>query len=81
MSNYSPEPKTGSENLEEWLLREFRRISIAFDGVEEIQLIELNVEPSKPRSGMVVLADGTNFNPGSGRGFYGYTDGAWTFLG
>lgn len=39
--------------------------------------------PPKPRLGDVRLADGTTWNPGSGRGFYWYDDvgGVWTFLG
>ena len=40
----------------------------------------LNVEPSRPREGMIVHADGTNWNPGAGAGFYGYTSGSWTKL-
>lgn len=44
-------------------------------------LSELNKEPDKLIAGMVVLADGTNWNPGSGSGFYGYRAGAWRFLG
>jgi len=37
----------------------------------------LNVAPERPRDGMVVAADGTNWNPGSGAGFYGRIGGAW----
>lgn len=37
--------------------------------------------PVKPRDGMIVLADGTSWNPGSGAGFYGYRAGSWRFLG
>lgn len=39
-----------------------------------------NVEPEKPQNGIVVYADGTNWNPGSGEGFYGYEAGAWVKL-
>ncbi len=38
---------------------------------------ELNVEPDKPREGVIVFADGTNWNPGSGRGLYQYVSGSW----
>jgi hypothetical protein len=44
-------------------------------------LTPLAVAPLKPRDGMVVMANGTTFNPGSGAGFYGYRAGAWRFLG
>jgi hypothetical protein len=44
-------------------------------------LTPLAVAPLKPREGMVVMANGTNWNPGSGAGFYGYRAGSWRFLG
>lgn len=37
--------------------------------------------PNKLRPGMIVLADGTLWNPGSGAGFYGYYGGSWHKLG
>lgn len=46
-----------------------------------LHLSTLYVAPAKVGDGMVVLADGTRWNPGSGRGFYGYSNGAWRFLG
>lgn len=82
---YEPEHIEGrdSENpiLEAYLARELRRIAAAFLGVEDILLDVLHVEPSKPRNGMIILADGSDFNPGSGAGFYGRSAGAWVFLG
>lgn len=81
MAQYIPEPLLGEKGLVEYIQRELLRISIAFEGVKEIALDELNVEPERPREGMIVLADGTNWNPGSGVGFYGYANGTWAFLG
>ena len=81
---YEPEnPPPIKENpvLATYLIQELRRIAEAFLGIEEILLVELNVEPDRPRDGMIILADGTNFNPGSGAGFYGRSAGAWVFLG
>lgn len=72
---------TGNPALEDYLAQELRKIAEALLSVEEILLVELNVEPDKPRDGMIVLADGTNWNPGSGAGFYGRSAGAWVFLG
>ena len=47
-----------------------------------VLLQTLNVAPTKPREGMVIKADGVNFNPGAlGPGFYGYRAGVWRFLG
>lgn len=59
-------------------------LNIARASLEGNQFLSLEMQyvaPSKPRDGMVVLADGTSWNPGSGEGFYGYRAGAWRFLG
>lgn len=40
----------------------------------------LNAAPSKKREGMIVFADGTNWNPGTGKGVYAYYSGAWNKL-
>lgn len=37
--------------------------------------------PSKLREGMIRFADGTTWNPGSGKGLYIYYSGAWNKLG
>jgi hypothetical protein len=44
-------------------------------------LATLYKAPEKPQDGMIVKADGTQWNPGSGAGYYGYTSGSWSFLG
>lgn len=62
----------------EYVYRELRRLE---EELKLLQLPELSVEPKKPRVGMIVLADGTNWNPGAGAGFYGYYGGAWVKLG
>ena len=64
-----------------WAYREFLAVERSFLDLDLIQLKETNVAPVRPRVGMVVLADGTNWNPGSGAGFYGYYGGAWVKLG
>ncbi len=35
-------------------------------------MVEVYSEPSKPRNGVFVFADGTTWDPGSGRGLYIY---------
>ena len=40
----------------------------------------LHVEPDKPRDGDLVYADGTDWDPGAGEGFYGYENGVWVKL-
>ena len=69
-----------SKQLLHFVMREFREIASQFSQVEDVRLKELHVEPTKPRNGMIILADGINFNPGKGGGFYGRSDGAWVFL-
>lgn len=71
---------TDPAQLPGFLLQELQNIARSTD-TSIAQLAELNKAPAKPRAGMVVLADGTNWNPGSGSGFYGYRAGAWRFLG
>lgn len=74
------EPST--TELFSYLRAELDKISQSFNQASDfIQLSKLNVAPAKPREGMVVLADGTNWNPGAGAGFYGYYGAAWTKLG
>lgn len=75
-------PNTGNPDLERWVFEELQAIAADLTaGVGAILLPELNAAPDRPRLGMVVLADGTNWNPGSGAGFYGYDGTSWTFLG
>ena len=81
MAQYEPEPLLDKEGLVEYIQRELRRVSEVFEGVKAVELDELHVEPTKPRNGLIALADGTDWNPGSGAGFYGYSAGAWVFLG
>jgi len=48
---------------------------------DTVQLQPQSVAPAKPRAGLLVEADGTNWNPGSGAGLYIYRAGAWVFIG
>ncbi len=66
-----------------WVARELQRVSDAFFQTVENPIVELHAEPAKKRTGMIVLADGTNWNPGAGRGMYWYdaTTTTWKFLG
>jgi hypothetical protein len=62
--------------------REFEKISQALDTANErITLQVLHRAPEKFREGTIVLADGTDWNPGAGVGFYGYHSGTWNKLG
>ncbi len=62
--------------------QELEQVSRAMSEPNDMLLLDMRYgAPAKPRDGMVVLADGVNFNPGSGGGYYGYRAGAWRFLG
>lgn len=79
-------PSTPPENPDEfqiWMQDELRHISDALSEVETdaVLLSEFNAEPDKLYDGRIAYADGTNWNPGSGQGFYGYYAAAWHFLG
>jgi len=64
-----------------WAHGEFQQIEQAFNEQDAVFLRELNVAPTNPRKGMTVLADGTNWDPGSGAGVYTYYGAAWHKLG
>lgn len=51
------------------------------NGVPRLRFVDQNTPLEKPRDGDVVFADGTNWNPGSGKGFYGFYNGTYHFLG
>ena len=47
-----------------------------------LQFNPLHVEPAKPRHGLLVYADGTDWDPGSGEGIYRFDSSAtWRFVG
>lgn len=70
----------GVEDLRRFLDEELQRLSESLQRHDLLQLDVLHVEPGRPRDGMVVYADGTDWNPGSGVGFYGREGGAWVKL-
>ena len=50
-------------------------------GSDALYLTTIYASPGKVKEGMLILADGTQFNPGSGGGVYVYRAGAFRFLG
>ena len=64
-----------------WLARELMSVSRATYGAAPIIQMQVQyAEPAKPRDGMVVLADGSTWDPGSGAGIYARISGAWVQL-
>lgn len=73
----------GVEELRSFLAQELRNIA---DGMGQPTLSYALLEthhapPARLMEGMVVLADGTNWDPGSGAGVYCRYGGAWSRLG
>lgn len=66
-------PPSGNQvTLATWLYEQFQRIAQSFERVENVTLTELHSAPARKINGTVVFADGTDWNPGSGRGLYYY---------
>lgn len=64
-----------------FLENEFANIARAFQEFTEVELRTVKKQPKRPQDGMIVSADGTSWNPGSGKGIYAYLSGAWVLLG
>lgn len=74
-------PPSHPEQLGSWVYQELNRIAnAAREGKEVVKLVILHAEPSKSSDGDLVYADGTNWNPGAGAGFYGRIGGQWSKL-
>lgn len=84
MTAYVPKtvPLDTPPGLRDWLASELRRIANRLTEPEStIYTFEpLAAEPARLADGMVVYADGTNWNPGSGAGLYARESGAWSKL-
>ena len=73
-------PYSSGLNLSTWLQGQLSAFEV-YMRTQGIVVAALHVEPARPQEGLIVRADGTDWDPGSGAGFYGYNGGAWTFLG
>lgn len=69
------------EGLSSYLSDTLREISIGLQKGLMREVEFLHVAPAKPREGMVRGADGTDWNPGAGKGVYVYYSSAWNKLG
>jgi len=80
MSLYIKGIPTGTP--ESYLSFELEKVQRAFADPNEFLLLQNRAKaPERARVGMVALADGTNWNPGSGAGVYCYHSGQWNKLG
>lgn len=81
--SYNPQiPPQNAEDLVLFLSEELVRIAQAYNTKVDGQYDILYNPPQRVRSGMVVYADGTSWNPGSGEGLYRYSlAGSWVKVG
>lgn len=78
---YAPAPVPNDPKQWPLYLRsEFERIAAELKPTT-LQLQVSYVAPAKPRDGLLLVADGTHLNLGSGAGAYVYYNGAWHYLG
>lgn len=63
-----------------WFYAELQRLSKEMSETTAVDLRPIYAEPLRPREGMLVFADGTEWNPGAGVGTYEYSGGAWVKL-
>lgn len=73
-------PITSLEELRYYVDEEFRRIAQQIVVVDDTTYNIKYAAPAGPVAGMVVFADGTTWNPGSGRGLYEYRASSWIKL-
>jgi hypothetical protein len=67
--------------LPAFLREEFQRMQKALDAPQKtVRLLSLHAAPEKYGEGDVILADGTDFNPGSGKGLYIHDGTAWVLI-
>lgn len=83
MTRYVPAPipnRPDPAALAQWVLNELKDIANSFKSIDNLRLRIRTAAPAHPQNGMVVYADGTNWNPGAGLGVYAYENGAWVKL-
>lgn len=69
-----------TEELHDYVREELHQVSKALSGQEILGLEPLGKEPSRVSDGMVVYADGSGWDPGSGAGPYARIGGGWRAL-
>ena len=75
----APPVEADLETVVLWVSAELERVSLDLALLEEL---ELHSAPTQPFHQQKVLADGTDWNPGSGRGVYYYDEdtAGWKFI-
>lgn len=77
-NNVPDDPK----EIPSWLNREVWLIAQAIEGARDYSLLKIqHAPPVKTVEGMFLLADGVDWNPGSGAGMYRFQGGTYKFVG
>ncbi len=83
-----PQPQSETD-LQGWSARLAFQLTRLFNAIStnvnlladgQVSLLKLTVQitaPVSPQDGWIAFADGTAWNPGSGKGLYEYRDAAW----
>lgn len=83
MGLYRPQIPIG--NVDPYVVQELQNIARSRTEPDAFLTLQVQHEaprvPSDTRIAMLAIADGTNWNPGSGAGLYRYQNGSWTFIG
>ncbi|AGF91089.1 hypothetical protein SXHG_00067 [Synechococcus phage MRHenn-2013a] len=75
-------PPEDYRQLLEYVERELASVSASIDSLANGDRDVLYQAPIRVFPGMIVYADGTSWDPGSGEGLYRYSlAGAWVFIG
>jgi hypothetical protein len=81
MAKYEPtQPPGDPTQAAEWARTEFEAISKVLQEFDITRFVVTHVAPTKTQEGSLVFADGTDWNPGGGRGMYEYRGGTWQKL-
>lgn len=76
----NPPPMETVEEVTRWFFDELQTLSKSLSETNALDLRTVNQEPVRPREGLIVQADGTNWDPGEGAGSYVYQGGNWVLL-
>ncbi len=75
---YQPMPPPQDGITSAYLQEELMRIAAEFNLIESGRYLPIQYSaPIRPRDGMLAIADGTSWDPGSGKGLYEYRTNAW----
>jgi len=78
---YEPGPLPEEvDDLGLYMVTELKRLGNILYNQATFRLERIHAEPSRPRTGDIRYADGTDWNPGSGEGIYFYNGTSWTNL-